>query len=206
MTKSDEFKMLYDRGIELHKVGDHSKSITCLEEALKLKPKDGRALYNLANVLADDGNCLEALKRYEEASIEASNIPSLWYNKGNAHLDLRGFDEAIQSYNRAIELKTNYFEAWYNKGIALTELNRLDQAIESYKKSLAINSDLHQANYNLACLYSRLSKIDLSLKFLEIAIHGSNNGEIIELAKEEQDFESIKHLREFQVIMNNDLK
>ena len=100
--------------------GKLDEAIAAYREAIRLKPDDAEAHYNLGIALSGQGKLDEAIAEYREAIRLKPDYAEAHYNLGIA-LDGQGkLDEAIAEYREAIRLKPDYAEAHYNLGIALT--------------------------------------------------------------------------------------
>jgi tetratricopeptide (TPR) repeat protein len=135
------------RSILRIEISDFHLALEDLDAALRLVP-------NSPETLNKKGNCLNRLKRFDEAlasydkaiSIQ-SDYAEAFYNRGVTLCELKCFDDALASYDKAVSLKIDYAEALYNRGITLNELKRFDEALVSYEKAISINSDFAEARY-----------------------------------------------------------
>ena len=98
------------------------------------------------------GDCLNKLKRYEEAlascdkAIEIDpNYKDAWVTQGRALDNLKRYEEALASYDKAIEIDPNYHWAWVSRGSVLNNLKRYEEALASYDKAIEINPNDHWA-------------------------------------------------------------
>ena len=107
-------------------------------------PKDGKVVYNFANLLADANENERAIEMYLLA-LEIEEKPNIYYNLGNTYCELKEHNLAIDAFDNAIKMKHDYYEAMFNKAISLTEVGQKDSAIIVYLKIVESNQMFHQA-------------------------------------------------------------
>lgn len=144
-----------------------------LGEALKIAPRDVRALIMTARVQARRANfalaekaCRQALAA-ERDNAEALSVLGLICHETDRH------PEAVQLLARAVELAPGNPETLNYYGVALKSVGRLDEAREHILKSIELNHDLVGAFANLNDLvdyskekelFKRLEKIATTMK------------------------------------------
>ncbi|XP_046569589.1 protein O-mannosyl-transferase TMTC4-like [Haliotis rubra] len=127
---------------------------------LKLHPHYNAALINLAIILTDKGNAVEAKelldraighgsnKRYMAALI---NLAVLLRKKGSA-LEAKGL------LDKAIGYSPESAEAWMNLGIVQVQLNNTGSSEASFLRALQLDSRYTDCHYNLGNLYKLLGR------------------------------------------------
>ena len=68
------------KGMVLGELGRTSEGVVCLQEAVRLDPRDGGISYNLGNAWAALGQLDAARSAYDQATRLAPDVPVFWYN------------------------------------------------------------------------------------------------------------------------------
>jgi superkiller protein 3 len=117
--------------------------------AIRLKPDEADAHFNLGHALEHQGLLDEAIAEYRAAI-------GLNSNDGAAHIDLgvaleaQGkLDEAIAEFRASIRLEPDDGQAHNNLGAALFVQGKLDRAIAEARATIRLEPDLVQAHHNL---------------------------------------------------------
>jgi len=151
--------------------------------------------------LGELGRYEEEIKSYDKALEINPDEHLAWYNRGIALEELGRYEEAIKSHDKALEINPDDDNSWNSRGLALAKLRRYEEAIKCYDKALEINPDDDYAWYNKACAYALQNNIDLALENLKKAI--SLNPECRKIAKNDEDFDSIRDNQCFQELIGN---
>jgi tetratricopeptide (TPR) repeat protein len=101
--------------------------------ALKIEPENANALWRKADVLAEMGEYLEAIKCYEEVIAYIPDDPILHFNFANTLNKAQKYQEAIKQYRRSIELKPGLVDAMYGLGVLYWNSGQNDEAISILK-------------------------------------------------------------------------
>jgi tetratricopeptide (TPR) repeat protein len=98
-----------------------------------------------------NGNYERALKKYDDALIDAPNSSILHFNAGDAAYQMGQFSRAESEFDQAAQsaFKPLRAAALYNKGNSFIREQKWAEAIESYKESLRANPADEDAKYNL---------------------------------------------------------
>jgi len=126
----------------LYKLGKYEETMGCLEECLKIEPKNVSALIKKGEILSNKfKKHTEALKYLDDAlKLDPKNVLG-WHNKGNIFYELEKYPDAIKCYEEAITFNPMYAPAWSNKGEALFKLDKYEEAVKCYERSLEINHE-----------------------------------------------------------------
>jgi tetratricopeptide (TPR) repeat protein len=190
-----------NKGEALHKLGDHKEAIVCFDKAIDVDPDDKTAWYNKGIVLHKLGDNKDAIVCFDKAIDVDPKYVTAWSNKGVALLKLGDNKEAIVCFDKAIDVDPKYAAAWSNKCAALHELGEHQEAIECCKKAIEIDPKYAAAWYNRARANIKRGNISSGLADFEKAIE-LDKQESIKLAKEDDDFESIREDERFKKLMS----
>lgn len=116
-------------------------AINKYNEALKIKPNNKKALYNLGNALYKEAL---TLKYSNAAAININNKDSI------ANLMLQRAAELYQSSSQLYQNKDTLQKIYHNLGNAYLFQKKYNEAIDAYKKSLKLNPNDEDTRYNLA--------------------------------------------------------
>ncbi len=108
--------------------------------------------YNLANVLAEEGDLEQAIKHYSEALRIKPSYFTAQNNLANTLLRLGRAEQAIVHYSEALRIKADYADAHYNLGNVMGTRGRNREAAEHFRQVLRFDPDHTGALNNLAWL------------------------------------------------------
>lgn len=112
----------------------------------------------------------KAIKCYEKAIKENTELASPWYNMGNAYDDLGQKKKAIECYEKAISKNPELISPWYNKGKAHSAIGQKRLSIACYEKVLEIKPDYFSAYNNMGIAYSSLGQKEKAIESYKSAI------------------------------------
>jgi tetratricopeptide (TPR) repeat protein len=98
-------------GIACVELGDYERGLNHCREALRLDPRDVRAMTGLARALAGLGRVDEAMKYFADALNLNPSDPRTYYYQGLEYEKLKKFDLAAASLAVAVQLAPNWTEA-----------------------------------------------------------------------------------------------
>ena len=131
-----DYKTWSDLSEMLAGAGDYGRAATCIENAIKIKPK--KALYhfkkgNYFHALGDDATSVKAHK--EAVRIKPTYFEA-WNNLGTSYMSLTEFQNAITVLRKALELVPGHVTPLFN--LALMETRTCDWSqISERRKSLS---------------------------------------------------------------------
>lgn len=117
--------------------------------ALKVNPKDIRAINGLAVIYVKQKNYAEAIRLLEILTADKPNEAPFHNNLGVVYMEKGMFDEAIVKFNEAISIAPNYPDAYSNLGLAYKKKGLLTEAIKEFEKALALLPEHPDAKSNL---------------------------------------------------------
>lgn len=160
--------------------GDHEKSISILESAIKSYPESmfayvhlgrahirlGRTAYSQQQTKKSKEHYRLALTHLERALELDSNSVEALFRLGVAYVDLADidgdeskFEAAEKVYRRAIEIKPDFTMAYYNLSNSLDRQGKLSEAIEALKNVIRLEPERGEACYRLGTLLVRAGEL-----------------------------------------------
>jgi Flp pilus assembly protein TadD len=127
-----------------------SGAILSLRRALQLSPNAPETNYNLALLLQQKGELVEAIALYRRAIELEKNYAEAYFNLGAALMlqadqpnnpasnnQAKGtnLDSAIAALQKAIQIKKDYANAHYVLGVALTRQGKNQEAIQAFSQA-----------------------------------------------------------------------
>ncbi len=187
------------RGFMNMVLGNPQQSIMDYTRSIEIDPSNAEPYNNRGVVYSRLGNHQRAIEDFSRAI----NINPKWAyynNRGDSFYQTGKVQEGINDYSRAIELNPADPELYYFRGNGFLKLQRYQEAVQDYKKALQIKPDYDVALFNLACVYSLTGDAKSALYYLDKSIRV--NPEFKDHAKKDQDFNPIRHLPEFIMLVN----
>jgi len=114
--------------------------------ALRAKPDDELALFNMARFYQEIENYEDALAYYEKVNAKYPMNKLAFYNKGYILLvEYENFEGASNAFQQALHIDPTYVEAVYNLGRTYEAQGLYQEAILKYRQALELHT-----NYPLA--------------------------------------------------------
>ncbi|MES2504830.1 MAG: tetratricopeptide repeat protein [Myxococcota bacterium] len=139
-----------ERGIELALKGWEAEALCEFEKAIVHDPEFAPPYDNIANVYAERGQHLEALKLYIRALELAPDDSTIHYNFG-CFLSNYASDMAIAAYRHAGQSASSFPEVHLNLGMSLMAGGHMGEAIEQLQIATQAAPNDAAASYELAC-------------------------------------------------------
>lgn len=98
-----------------------------LRQAISLNPKSETAKYNLGTAYYGKEKNAEAMLRFKQAAVTATNKPDkhrAFHNLGNTYMNEKKYTEAVESYKNALRNNPNDDETRYNLALAKDLLDK----------------------------------------------------------------------------------
>jgi tetratricopeptide (TPR) repeat protein len=135
-------------------------AVAAYRQAIKLRPDDAKAHYNLGHALRKQKRLDEAVAALRQAVKLRPDYAKAHNNLGNALRKQKAFDEAMAAYRQAIALQPDYALAHNNLGTVLYEQKKLDESIAAFHQAIAIRPDLAEAHNNLGNALRKKKALD----------------------------------------------
>lgn len=111
-------------------------------EGLAREHIPGQKAYEAANRHFEDGRFEEAIKVYDQALEENSELLPALRGKARSLMQLEHYDRALALFNRAIEGDPEFAPTYANRGILNDRMGRYEEAIRDYEKALELMPEL----------------------------------------------------------------
>jgi tetratricopeptide (TPR) repeat protein len=135
------------------------------EQVLKVKPKEGSALFLLGSSLLHLGMYRDAIPLIY-SSIEGNNTPNAHLVLGQAFLGIKVYPQALKEFQQAESMDPDVEGIHSDLGTAYAGMGSTDKAIVEFEKELEKHPDDFDANYSLARLDRLSNHMDAALKYL----------------------------------------
>jgi tetratricopeptide (TPR) repeat protein len=164
-------------GMALNANGFETSAKTAYQQAIELNPKDSRAHYYLALILAKDAQVEEAIRHMKVVINELgdSYAPARW-RIGHWLMDLGRVEEAKGEYQRATLIDPNDPSGWYGLARVAIEERRFDDAVSIARQRIVRHSEDRYAHYLLGTALMRLGKEEEARLALAQGTGGSPEG------------------------------
>ena len=139
-----------------------------LLEAVRQRPDDARARFELGNVWASLGRHAEALDEFQRVIQLRPDVAAAHFNLANSLLSLGRWHEAAQTLETCVSLEPSP-ESFENLAAAYVRCERLDDAIDALRKSLQHRPEELSTTLRLASLLTARESYQESQQLLEAA-------------------------------------
>ncbi|MDX2042202.1 MAG: tetratricopeptide repeat protein [Acidobacteriota bacterium] len=135
------------RGGALLGIGRDNEALTCIDQALKLKPDEPTIWTARGQLLTELGLHEEAIASYDRALALSPDEPNAWFLRGTAFYHLNRYEEAIESLDRGLAINPDAERAWIERGVTLVHLHRYEEAVTSFDHVPTLSVDANPDNY-----------------------------------------------------------
>jgi len=109
--------LLNKRGTCLALIGEHTKALSDLDEAVISDNNYAPAFNNRAWMRAQAGELQPALADVNKALELAPKMAEAYDTRGTINFALKHFDQAMKDFDQSIEHKNDYAEAYYHRAL-----------------------------------------------------------------------------------------
>ena len=122
--------------------------LECLNEALRLEPRNAVALHLRGDCMMEAGRLEDALRCFDEAL--RIDPASEWahHNRGLCMLKMDRDGEALRCFDAALRINPKNAGTHHNRGVCLAALRRYGAAIKCHNRALRLNPDLREAYHS----------------------------------------------------------
>ena len=178
--QSDALHLL---GLILKAQGRQDEALAALTKAQQAAPRHPHILNSLANLLADMGDPVAAIRAYQASlKIDPANAPC-WTNLGLAALDAADMALARQALSRAVQLDPGSGAAWCAIGLVEKADGALDRAAAAFERALSLDPADDRSRFNLAIVLRLRGEMAQALVLLDAT--RSQQGPVAQCARAE---------------------
>ena len=161
---------LHRLGVLALQVGQPAASVGCLDQAIRLRPREPMYRVNRANALLALHRPAEAESACREAIGLRRTCAEAHQVLGHALTDLGRAEEAVAAYTEAARHKRALPGLENDLGLALCEANRLDEAARHLEAAVRRDPADPQVRNNLAGVLRELGRLDAAEAMYRAAI------------------------------------
>jgi serine/threonine-protein kinase len=151
----------------LNNQGRSDEAIEIARDLVRLRPRDGRNRWSLADFLQNCGRAQEASAALAEAVAALREDLRLRPDSPNVHCDLGAtlflqgkLDEAVAEYRAAIRLRPDIAEFHHSLGSTLVAQGKLDEGVATLREAIRIEPGVGGFHNDLGIALRRQGKLD----------------------------------------------
>ena len=103
-----------------------------------------------------------------ESAAQKREKANVYFKEGEALQEMKKYKEASKKYEKAVKIDSKYAEAWSNLGYTYRKQGQFDRAVRTYKKAIKLKPDLAEAHEYLGEAYAEMGQFELAEKELQI--------------------------------------
>ncbi len=169
-TQPTNFKAWKGLGIVFGGLDMRAEAVRAQENALRLKPDDGAAIYSYATALSEAGRYEEARAVFERAvELDPRDYRALT-NLGMTLARLNRLLEAESRFKAALAVLPTHARAWFQLGNVYGSLNKTDEARQAYEQALRLEPQSVEVRIAQAELLDRSGRRPDALALLQNAM------------------------------------
>ncbi|MGF1542207.1 MAG: tetratricopeptide repeat protein [Pleurocapsa sp.] len=149
VSAEDKFQL----GRALLSQGNQSAALSCLRQALQLKPDYADAYVLLGEIFYNKQRESEAQTCYAQAVKYQTNNSLAYFRLGQIAAKQQNDKQAFNFYKQAIALEPEHPEAYHYLGEILDRQERWGEAIKVYRQAIKFNPDFSWSYNNLGYAY-----------------------------------------------------
>ena len=150
--------------------GEPDLRISELQEAVRLRPGDVEAHFNLGMEYNEEGQYDLAISEFQEAVRLGPDLAKAHLFLGMAYGGKGLNDLQISESQEALRLRPDFAEAHLSLGVAYSIKGQDDLAIREYQEAVRLKPDYAEAHHFLGATYNDKGQYDLAVNELQEAI------------------------------------
>ena len=164
--KPNDWKALYELGIEHNCNGRLKESVEAFDKAAKLNPKYLDLWINYGYVLCELGDFNKAVEALKIALNLNASSSEAWSNLGVVYLRVGRYLLAIEAFQAAIRFNKNYVNAWNNLGDSFLNAAMPTKAANAFENALSLVPQSEKAKEGLGIAALMLGNLSRAEKLL----------------------------------------
>lgn len=141
-------------------LGDYDEAISHFNQALKIRPGDKNAMYEIGNCYTLTFDKYNAMKYYNEALSQDPKFYDAYLNRGLLFdSQFKNRDKALADLQISIDIKPNNRLSYLYEGIIYNEGNQFAKAKEIFDKVIGMYPDFAEAYYQRAISWQSLGDL-----------------------------------------------
>jgi serine/threonine-protein kinase len=153
-----------------HVPGRTQEALEALEQALRFRPRDRRALLLRSSMLARQGSPEASAEQAERMTEREPDNPNAWFRLGKARAQLADFKGAIAACDRALALNADHAEALSIRGMSHIAMGRINAGVADLERSVAVDPENYDTRSLRATVRSQVGDLEGALKDAEWAV------------------------------------
>ncbi|MBS1188067.1 MAG: repeat-containing protein [Burkholderiaceae bacterium] len=138
-------------------------AVELFRQAIAVNPGSSLVHFNLAAILSESGQDIEALPHHERTVNLSPRQPDAWVNYGRCLNNLERYDEALACFEKALQIAPDFVEALNNQGALLAGIGRNEEALRCFERLLALGYSHPSAWLNVGNTLCKLGRFEVAL-------------------------------------------
>ncbi len=168
-------------GAAFYWAGYPDRALPYLEETLRSRPDNWKALLAIARIRRELGENGEALNAYRRVLEVRANYSPAMVEAGEVYVKLNDRSAAREMFNRALEADPGSADAFNQLGLMAAETNDLSTARDLFQRAITAHPGHPGAINNLAVLYAKTGKMNDSIAAFRYGIQTNPDDETLYL-------------------------
>lgn len=166
----NNFEALNFMGVILGLENKHKESIGFFKTALKIKPYDLSANFNLACALSNIDKDIESLKYHKIANKLAPNNLNILLNYGKSLHKLGQSKEALSIFSHGLNINPDSFEFNFNIGKIYQSLSNFNLALDFFDKCSQLSNSNSEIYFQRGKVLMKLNHFDSAVNSFQKAV------------------------------------
>lgn len=153
------------RGRAYGQMGSNAQALQDFEEALRLDPRDWRALKWCAHLHVSQTKDLTAALEVCERlfPLGPAAQAEAYHHRGWIRREMRKYKESLDDYNRAIQFRPAYYHSYVGRGWTYWSLGEREHAVADFTRAIELAPHKSSGYSARACVYFWMKEYDLAL-------------------------------------------
>jgi len=159
---------LYLKGIAFSIMQEYNRSLSLIEESLRINPKNPYAYSQLGFLLNKLNRYEKAVDAYKEALNLNPEDYKAFFGLGFAYIRINEYQKAIVPLTQCTTINPNFPDAFYRLGLTYETLGQMEKAAEAYQQFIEINPGPAWTGLNqLGSVYVKMGQYDKAISVFQ---------------------------------------